>query len=201
MGLHVKSVIPKRSWKMRKLRGGPFLDSKGFKYILIAIDYVSKWAEAEAFRINDGKCVIKFIKKLFTRAYWAIKRLNEDLYLAGKERMLQLNELDEWRALAYDTSKACKERVKQYHNLHIKRGKEFVVGDRILLYNSRLKLFPGKLKSRWSGPFEVTKVYPYDTLEISHPEKDIFKVNGQQVKKYYDTDVVKEKKHVFSLVP
>ncbi|XP_031099819.1 uncharacterized protein LOC116004019 [Ipomoea triloba] len=63
------------------------------------------------------------------RAYWAIKKLNEDLSIAGRERTLQLNELEEWCLLAYETLKAYKERSKLYHDMHIKINKEFVVGE------------------------------------------------------------------------
>jgi hypothetical protein len=56
----------------------------------------------------------------------------------------------------------------------------------VLLFNSRLRLFPGKLKSRWSGPFKVVKVYPYGAIEVNDPDSDItFKVNGQRLKPYY----------------
>ena len=53
-----------------------------------------------------------------------------------------------------------------------------------MLYNSRLRLFPGKLKSRWSGPFTITKVWPHGAIEVTHPEKGTFKVNGQRLKPY-----------------
>ena len=56
----------------------------------------------------------------------------------------------------------------------------------MLLYNSRLKLFPGKLRSRWSEPFEITKVFPYGVFEIAHPDKGSFKVNGARLKPYID---------------
>ena len=54
----------------------------------------------------------------------------------------------------------------------------------MLIFNSRLKLFPGQLKSRWSGPFQVLKVYPYGAVEIFYEEKGSFKVNGQRLKVY-----------------
>ena len=63
----------------------------------------------------------------------------------------------------------------------------------MLLFNSRLRLFPGKLKSRWSCPFEITQVLLYGATEIMHPEKGTFKVNGQRLKRYYGGDINKEK--------
>ena len=60
--------------------------------------------------------------------------------------------------------------MKAWHNKHIVR-KEFEPGQQVLLFNSRLKLFPGKLKSKWSCPFKVVQVFPYGGVEIMHPEK------------------------------
>src|SRR3954467_2675316 len=66
------------------------------------------------------------------------------------------------------------------------RKKEFWEGQLVLLYNSRLKLFPGKLRSKWSGPFVVHKVFPYGAVEIKNQANgDIFKVNGQRLKPYF----------------
>ena len=57
----------------------------------------------------------------------------------------------------------------------------------ILLYNSRLHLFPGKLRSRWTGPFHVIKVYDHGAIELVDPKSgEIFKVNGQRLKPYQD---------------
>ena len=89
------------------------------------------------------------------RAYWATRQLNMDSKMANEKRMLQLNELEEFRNEAYENAKIYKEKTKAWHDKHIAR-KEFEVGQRVLLFNSRLKLFPRKLKSRWSGPFTVT---------------------------------------------
>ena len=88
------------------------------------------------------------------RSYWSIKALNFDMKAAGKKCLLQLNELDEFRFLAYENTKLFKEKTKRWHDAHILK-KEFKVGDLVLLFNSRLKLFPSKLRSRWSGPFKV----------------------------------------------
>lgn len=55
----------------------------------------------------------------------------------------------------------------------------------VLLFNSRMKLFSRKLRSKWSGPFMVHKVYPHGAVEIKNPSnEDIFKVNGQRLKPY-----------------
>ncbi|GKV46874.1 hypothetical protein SLEP1_g53835 [Rubroshorea leprosula] len=119
------------------------------------------------------------------RAYWAMKFLNFEIQAAGETRLLQLNEMDEFRHEAYENAKIYKERTKKWHDKHILK-REFAVGDKVLLYNSRLRLFPGKLRSRWSGPFMVTRIFPYGVVKVSHDTKGTFKVNGQLLKPYMD---------------
>ncbi|XP_022843242.1 uncharacterized protein LOC111366778 [Olea europaea var. sylvestris] len=119
------------------------------------------------------------------RVYWTLKQLNMGLEKAGKTRILQLHELEEFRREAYGNASIYKERTKQWHDKNI-RQRIFRVGDQVLLYNSRLKLLPGKLKSRWSSPFTVSQIFPYSTVELHHPTKGNFKVNGQRIKHYME---------------
>nr|GEU35460.1 reverse transcriptase domain-containing protein [Tanacetum cinerariifolium] len=275
---------------------GPFPSSKGNKYILVAVDYLSKWVESKALPTNDARVVVKFLKSLFSRfgtpraiisdrgthfyndqftrvmikygvthrlaiayhpltsgqvevsnhglkrilertvgenrtswsnklddalwafrtayktpigctpyklvygkschlpielehrAYWALKHVNFDLKTAGDHRKLQLNELSELRDQACENSVIYKERMKKLHDSKIK-NRIFNVSDQVLLFNSRLKIFSKKLKTRWYGPFTITCVFPYGTIELSQPNGLNFKVNGHRVKNYFGGDI------------
>ncbi|GJZ61634.1 reverse transcriptase domain-containing protein [Tanacetum coccineum] len=270
---------------------GPFPDSKGNKYILVAVDYVFKWVEAQELPTNDARVVVKFLKGLFSRfgvpkalisdrethfcnsqlekallrygvthristayhpqtngqtkvtnraikhileksvgynpkdwseklndalwafrtayktptgctpfrmvygkayhlpvkiehkAYWALKQCNMDLTAAGKNHFMELNELIELRDGAYENTRIYKERTKKWHDSRIRRDKDFKNGDKVLLFNSRLKLHPGKLKLKWTGPFIVKTMYPYGAVEITNKDGSSFKVNGHRLKK------------------
>ncbi|GKB91597.1 reverse transcriptase domain-containing protein [Tanacetum coccineum] len=122
------------------------------------------------------------------KAYWALKHVNFDLKTAGDHRKLQLNELNELRDQAYENSLIYKEKTKKLHDSKIK-NRIFNVGDQVLLFNSRLKIFSGKLKTRWSGPFTIAQVFPYGTVELSQPDGPNFKVNGHRVKHYFGGDI------------
>ena len=272
---------------------GPFPSSHGCKYILVAVDYVSKWAEAKALPTNDARVVVTFLRTLFSRfglpkaiisdrgthfanhllekvltkygvthrfstpyhpqtsgqventnralkrilertvdnnpkawqrklddalwafrtafktplgttpfrlvygkachlpvevehrAYWALQMCNMDLEKAGEHRLLQLNELDELRLEAYESSLSYKEKTKRWHDARLKGTKEFVEGDQVLLFNSRFKFTPGKLRSRWAGPYVVKKMFPTGYVELQG-SGGTFKVNGHRLKHYYE---------------
>ncbi|XP_075473910.1 uncharacterized protein LOC142504959 [Primulina tabacum] len=122
------------------------------------------------------------------RAFWAVKKLNFDLKASGDVRKLQLNEMEEFRNDAYENAKIYKEQTKKWHDKIIIR-RELKPRQQVLLFNSRLKFFPGKLKLRWSEPFVVETVYPYGTIELRCRDGRTFNVNVQRVKEYYGTEV------------
>nr|GEX14722.1 reverse transcriptase domain-containing protein [Tanacetum cinerariifolium] len=275
---------------------GPFSSSRGNKYILVAVDYLSKWVKAKVLPTNDARVVCKFLKSLFARfgtpraiisdrgthfcndqftkvmrkydvthrlattyhpqtsgqvevsncglkrilestvgknraswsdklddalwafctafktpigctpymlvyekachlpiklehkAYWALKHAKFDLLTAGDHRKVQLNELNKLRDQAYENSLIYKEKIKRIHDSKIKDC-VFNVGDRVLLFNSRLKIFSGKLKTRWTGPFTITQVFPYGTVELSQTDGPNFKVNSHSLKHYFGGDI------------
>ncbi|KAL0650454.1 hypothetical protein Bca4012_093145 [Brassica carinata] len=119
------------------------------------------------------------------RALWAVKLLNFDIKSAKEKRLLQLNELDEIRLDDFENSRIYKENTKAFHDKKILK-REFSAGDQVLLYNSRLKLFPGKLKSRWSGRFKIKELSPYGAVVLWDRNCGDFTVNGQRIKLYME---------------
>ena len=116
------------------------------------------------YRIVYGKyCHLPL--ELEYKAIWAIKKLNCDFQAIKEKRLLQMNELEELRNRAYDNAKIYKEKTMKWHDQMILR-REFKAGEQVLLYNSRLKLFPGNLKSRWSGPYIVVASTPFGAVTL-----------------------------------
>ncbi|GJU50184.1 reverse transcriptase domain-containing protein [Tanacetum coccineum] len=275
---------------------GPFPSSRRNKYILVAVDYLSKWVKAKALPTNDVRVVCKYLKSLFAqfgtpraiisdrdthfcndqfakvmlkygvthrlstayhpqtsgqvevsnrglkrilertvgehralwsdklddalwafriafktpigctpyklvyekachlpiklkhKAYWALKHCNYGLVTAGDHRKVQMNKLNELRDQVYENSLIYKEKTKRIHDSKIKNC-IFNVGDRVLLFNSRLKIFLGKLKTRWTRPLIVTQVFPYGTFKLSQTDGPNFKVNGHRLKYYFGGDL------------
>ncbi|GJZ87794.1 reverse transcriptase domain-containing protein, partial [Tanacetum coccineum] len=154
------------------------------------------WAFRNAFKTPIGCTPYKLVYgkachlpiELKHKAYWTLKHCNYDLVTAGDHRKVQMNELNELRDQAYENSLIYKEKTKRIHDSKIK-NRIFNVGDRVLLFNSRLKIFSGKLKTRWTGPFTVTQVFPYGTVELSQTDGPNFKVNGHRLKHYFGGDI------------
>jgi hypothetical protein len=95
----------------------------------------------------------------------------------------------ELKHAGYENDELCKERTKKYPDKQLVK-KEFYVGQKVLIYNSELRLFPNKLKSRWYGPYDVTKVYPHGAVEAYCKEKNqTFKVHGHRVKPYMEMGI------------
>jgi len=99
----------------------------------------------------------------------------------------QLHELEEFRLHAHENSKLYKEKTKIWHDKHIV-PRTFTPGEKLLLFNSNLRLFPGKLRSKWSGPFEVVRMTQHGAVEIKDKNVHSFFVNEQRVKHYFGED-------------
>ena len=105
-----------------------------------------------------------------------------DVKLAGRNHQKQIAELEEWREKAYHSAKLYKERTKRWHDHQI-QYKEFKEGDKVLLFNSRVKLFSeGKLRRKWQGPNTIINTLPHGAITIQDDDGNIFKVNGQRLK-------------------
>ncbi|XP_016441362.2 uncharacterized protein LOC107766959 [Nicotiana tabacum] len=125
------------------------------------------------------------------KAFWVLQQLNLDVEAAGTSRVTALHELDEFRYHTFESTMLYKERMKLVHDKNILE-QNFKPGDRVLLFNSRLRLFPGKLKSRWSGPFCVLEIHPTGAIEIASEDGSRkFIVNGHMLKYYLGMDDTK----------
>ncbi|XP_057787366.1 uncharacterized protein LOC131004673 [Salvia miltiorrhiza] len=97
-----------------------------------------------------------------------------------------MEELDELRNEAYENARIYKEKVKRLHDHRISH-KKHCPGMKVLLFNSRLKLFPGKLKYRWSGHFLLREVFEHGAVELCNENtNESFTANGHRVKPYYE---------------
>ena len=109
-----------------------------------------------------------------------------DLNRARMKRCLDLNEMEELRNDAYINSKVAKQRMTRWHDQLIS-NKEFQKGQRVLLYDSRLHIFLGKLKSRWIDPFIIHQVHSNGLVELLNSNiTDTFKVNGHRLKPFME---------------
>ncbi|GKF16175.1 reverse transcriptase domain-containing protein [Tanacetum coccineum] len=167
----------------------------------MAVDYLSKWVEAKALPTNDARVFVN-MKSLFARfgtpraiicdrgTYFCNDQFAKVMLKHGVTHRLStayhpqtsgqvevsnhgLKRILE-RTIAYENSLIYKEKTKKIHDSKIKNP-VFNVGDRVLAFNSRLKIFSSKLKTRWTGPFTVAQVFPYGTVELSQTDRPNFK--------------------------
>ncbi|XP_076922594.1 uncharacterized protein LOC143584414 [Bidens hawaiensis] len=152
---------------------GPFPMSHGNKYILMAIDYVSKWVEAQALATNDARVVMKFLKKLFTR-FGTPRAIFSDRGTHFCNTVMQ-------KALArygftHHTSTAyhpqTNDQVEKTVNVDLieaARKRYFQIHE---LEELRDALFAGKLRSKWTGLYLVKEVFPYGVVELENPDNE-----------------------------
>ncbi|XP_070039325.1 uncharacterized protein [Nicotiana tomentosiformis] len=107
------------------------------------------------------------------KAMWALKKLNLDWDVTSNLRVAHLNELDEFQYHAYASLSLYKEKMKYLHDKCI-WNKEFKVGNLVLLFNSRLRMFLEKLKSKWSGPLEIVGVTPFGAFDLKNKNNEVF---------------------------
>ena len=100
--------------------------------------------------------------------------------------------MEELRNEAYDSARIYKDKTKKWHDQRILR-KEFKAGDQVLLFNSRLRLFPGKLKSEWSGPFTVVSSTQFGAVTLRNSKDEEFKVNGHRLTHYLGEKQLEDK--------
>ena len=111
-----------------------------------------------------------------------------------------MSSLDEWRSEAYENARLFKEKVKQWHDRRILK-REFNVGEKVLLYRSRLRFFAGKLLSKWEGPYVVSEVYRSGAIKITSLDGDRSQVvNGQRLKHYISGDSYNEDVDILQVV-
>ena len=97
---------------------------------------------------------------------------------------MKMNALDELSNESYTNSLIYKDNTKRCHDARLKGNKEFKVGQKVLLFNSRMKLFPGKLKTCWYGSFVVNQVFSHGAIKLIKEYGTTFKANGHRLKLY-----------------
>ncbi|PPD70009.1 hypothetical protein GOBAR_DD33110 [Gossypium barbadense] len=109
------------------------------------------------------------------------------------ERMLQIDELDEWRTHVRKKLKKHDEELMRHHDKHVDGTKQFKVGDKVLLDKTDPRIATSELDANGSNPFTVLNVFLYGTVEVTHFKFGTFKLNSTGLKPYIDNKINYEK--------
>ncbi|XP_042758122.1 uncharacterized protein LOC111902501 [Lactuca sativa] len=129
---------------------------------------------------------LKLDKEMLVNVEFIDEKKNIRFHEMGIHQKLKIQELEEIKNEAFESSHIYKDKTKAFHDKYLSR-KIFEIGQKVLLYDSRFKWFFGKLRSRWIGPFIVTNIFDHDAIEIkSNKTGKVFKVNGHRLKVFYE---------------
>nr|GEX12264.1 reverse transcriptase domain-containing protein [Tanacetum cinerariifolium] len=139
-------------------------------------------------RFRGNAATKKTQRNLLKQQYKIFTASSSEMFDQTFDRLQKLISQLEIHAETYKNSLIYKEKTKRLHDSKIK-DRVFNIDAQVLLFNSILKIFSGKLKTRWSGPFTITHVFPYGTVELSQLDGPNFKVNGHRLKHYFREDI------------
>lgn len=122
--------------------------------------------------------------KIEHKAYWDLRTCKFEIAELCSNRLMHLNALDELRNKWYTKSLMYKDKTKKFHDVRLRETKEFEAYQKVLLFNSRMKLFHGELKTMWYRTFVVKEVFPHGAIELIKDDGTTFKGNGNWVKHY-----------------
>nr|GEY71601.1 reverse transcriptase domain-containing protein [Tanacetum cinerariifolium] len=208
---------------------GTFPSLRGNRYILVAVDYLSKWVEVKALLTNDARVVVKFLKSLFARFRTPRAIISDPgTHFCNDKfaKVMSTYGVTHHLSTAYHPQTSGQVEVS---SRGLKRILERTVGENraswfekindalwafMTAYKTPIGCIPYKLfyekschlpielehKAYWAlkhvnfdlktvGPFPITKVFPYGTVELSQPDSPNFKANGHRVKHYFGGDV------------
>ncbi|RVW13070.1 Retrovirus-related Pol polyprotein from transposon 17.6 [Vitis vinifera] len=165
----VEVVIDAKAWKANKKKSNayePHSNTKyGVKYKVATPYHPQTSGQVELANREIKNILMKVVNASRKDCLVGNQEVEYGLDQSEAKRCLDLNEMEELRNDAYINSKVAKHRMKKWHDQLIS-NKEFQKGQRVLLYDTRLHIFPRKLKSRWIDPFIIHQVHINGVVEL-----------------------------------